>query len=168
MLRNISIEGYIGKVFSQSESEDGKMMKRHISVSVYKPEWVQKTDTSGYKSWYQKVIISGNPSNKTWNSIQERKKVVILNADFIFNKENKIVIMANISNVFPVDSFAYPASETITNNDIVIEPAVVMSYNDNETEPLKTNTAEQSYNELPEFNDILKDISQNMHDKNPL
>lgn len=164
MLRNISFEGYIGKVFSQSESEDGKMMKRHISVSVYKPEWVQKTDTSGYKSWYQKVIISGNPSNKTWNSIQERKKVVILNADFIFNKENKLVVMVNISNVFPVDSFAFPTTESITNNDIIVEPAApITQYNDNiipkEQEPEV---------ELPEFNDILDELSQNLYDKNPL
>jgi len=164
MLRNISFEGYIGKVFSQSESEDGKMMKRHISVSVYKPEWVQKTDTSGYKSWYQKVIISGNPNNKTWNSIQERKKVVILNADFIFNKENKLVVMVNISNVFPVDSFAFPTTESITNNDIIVEPAApITQYNDNiipkEQEPEV---------ELPEFNDILDELSQNLYDKNPL
>lgn len=164
MLRNISFEGYIGKVFSQSESEDGKMMKRHISVSVYKPEWVQKTDTSGYKSWYQKVIISGNPNNKTWNSIQERKKVVILNADFIFNKENKLVVMVNISNVFPVDSFAFPTTESITNNDIIVEPAApITQYNDNiipkEQEPEV---------ELPEFNNILDELSQNLYDKNPL
>ncbi|OQB40995.1 MAG: hypothetical protein BWY04_01090 [candidate division CPR1 bacterium ADurb.Bin160] len=164
MLRNISFEGYIGKVFSQEESEDGKMLKRHISVSVYKPEWIQKTDTSGYKSWYQKVIISGNPNNKTWNSIQERKKVVILNADFIFNKENKLVVMVNISNVFPVDSFAFPTTESITNNDIIVEPAApITQYNDNiipkEQEPEV---------ELPEFNDILDELSQNLYDKNPL
>jgi phosphoribosylaminoimidazole carboxylase (NCAIR synthetase) len=164
MLRNISFEGYIGKVFSQEESEDGKMLKRHISVSVYKPEWIQKTDTSGYKSWYQKVIISGNPNNKTWNSIQERKKVVILNADFIFNKENKLVVMVNISNVFPVDSFAFPTTESITNNDIIVEPAApITQYNDNiipkEQEPEV---------ELPEFNNILDELSQNLYDKNPL
>jgi len=164
MLRNISFEGYIGKVFSQEESEDGKMLKRHISVSVYKPEWIQKTDTSGYKSWYQKVIISGNPNNKTWNSIQERKKVVILNADFIFNKENKLVVMVNISNVFPVDSFAFPTTESITNNDIIVEPAdPITQYNDNvipkEQEPEI---------ELPEFNNILDELSQNLYDKNPL
>jgi phosphoribosylaminoimidazole carboxylase (NCAIR synthetase) len=164
MLRNISFEGYIGKVFSQEESEDGKMLKRHISVSVYKPEWIQKTDTSGYKSWYQKVIISGNPNNKTWNSIQERKKVVILNADFIFNKENKLVVMVNISNVFPVDSFAFPTTESITNNDIIVEPAApITQYNDNvipkEQEPEI---------ELPEFNNILDELSQNLYDKNPL
>jgi len=70
----------------------------------------------------------------------------------------------NISNVFPVDSFAFPTTESITNNDIIVEPAApITQYNDNiipkEQEPEV---------ELPEFNDILDELSQNLYDKNPL